>query len=79
MKAKQLLLGAMMAIALVSCSGKESLIKDYENACSKGDEIKAERILNKLESKYKDTITEQEEMRISTATSVLVVKILGKE
>lgn len=72
MKTKQLLLGAMMAIALVSCSGKESLIKDYENACSKGDAIKAAQIVSKLDSKYKEEdFTEKEMERIVNASAVL--------
>lgn len=77
MKAKQLLFGAMMAIALVSCSGKESLIKDYEKACNKGDAIKAAQIVSKLDSKYKEEdFTEKEMERIVNASVVLKAKAI---
>lgn len=77
MKAKQLLFGAMMAIVLASCSGKESLIKDYEKACNKGDAIKAAQIVSKLDSKYKEEdFTEKEMERIVNASAVLEEKAI---
>lgn len=78
MKFSKFFIGAMLAVALVSCSGKESLIKDYEKACEKGNAEKAVQILGKLDSKYKESdFTESEMERIDKATIVLESKALN--
>ncbi|MGN0187065.1 MAG: hypothetical protein ACI392_04890 [Paludibacteraceae bacterium] len=81
MKFTKFFMGAMLAVALVSCSGKESLIKDYEKACDKGDAVKATQILNKLDSKYEESdFTEEDLERIAVATLVLeenAIKSMG--
>lgn len=78
MKFSKFLFGTMLAVALVSCSGKESLLKDYEKACSKGDAIKAVKILQKMEEKYPADADWSEEQlsRIEVATEVLATKQL---
>ena len=78
MKISKYLLGAMLAVALVSCTGNESLLKDYEEACSKGDAIKAGQILQKMEEKYPNDSdwTEAQWNRIEVATEVLAAKQL---
>ena len=78
MKISKYLLGAMLAVALVSCTSNESLLKDYEKACSKGDAIKAGQILQKMEEKYPNDSdwTEAQWNRIEVATEVLATKQL---
>ena len=78
MKISKYLLGALLAVALVSCTGNESLLKDYEEACSKGDAIKAGQILQKMEEKYPNDSdwTEAQWNRIEVATEVLAKKQL---
>ncbi|MGN0235386.1 MAG: hypothetical protein ACI4BD_03580 [Paludibacteraceae bacterium] len=78
MKFSKYLFGAMLAVALVSCSGKESLLKDYEKACSNGDAIKAAQIIEKMGEKYPDDAdwTEAQMNRIEVATEVLAAKQL---
>ena len=78
MKISKYFWGAMLAVALVSCTGNESLLKDYEEACSKGDAIKAGQILQKMEEKYPNDSdwTEAQWNRIEVATEVLATKQL---
>ncbi len=78
MKISKYFLGALLAVALVSCTGNESLLKDYEEACSKGDAIKAGQILQKMEEKYPNDSdwTEAQWNRIEVATEVLATKQL---
>ncbi|MGN0033197.1 MAG: hypothetical protein ACI358_05415 [Candidatus Limimorpha sp.] len=78
MKISKFLVGAMLAVALASCSGKEqkeskdSLIKDYEMACEKDMVGNAMQILNKLDADYKGTgFTEAELERFDEAYYVL--------
>ena len=78
MKISKYFLGALLAVALVSCTSNESLLKDYEEACSKGDAIKAGQILQKMEEKYPNDSdwTEAQWNRIEVATEVLATKQL---
>ena len=78
MKISKYLLGALLAVALVSCTGNESLLKDYEKACSKGDAIKAAQIIQKMEEKYPNDSdwTEAQLNRVEVATEVLAAKQL---
>lgn len=71
MKFTKFFLGAMLAVALVSCSGKGSLIRDYEKACNDGDAIKAAQIVSKLEAYDESEFTDEELERINVATLVL--------
>ncbi|MGM9745636.1 MAG: hypothetical protein ACI30H_01550 [Paludibacteraceae bacterium] len=81
MKFTKFFMGAMLAVALVSCSGKGSLIRDYEKACNNGDAVKAAQIVSKLESEYNESdFTEEELERIAVATLVLeqnAIKSMG--
>ena len=78
MKISKYFWGAMLAVALVSCTSNESLLKDYEEACSKGDAIKAGQILQKMEEKYPNDSdwTEAQLNRFEVATEVLAEKQL---
>ena len=78
MKISKYLLGALLAVALVSCTSNESLLKDYEKACSKGDAIKAAQIIQKMEEKYPNDSdwTEAQLNRFEVATEVLAEKQL---
>lgn len=71
MKFTKFFWGAMLAVALVSCSGKGSLIRDYEKACNDGDAIKAAQIVSKLEAYDESEFTDEELERINVATLVL--------
>jgi len=77
MKQTKVFMGALMAIMLVACSNKESLIKDYEKACADGNSVKAVKIANELDKKFTDSdFTEDEMMRIAAASAVLEGKAL---
>ena len=78
MKISKYFLGALLDVALVYCIGNESLLKDYEEACSKGDAIKAGQILQKMEEKYPNDSdwTEAQLNRFEVATEVLATKQL---
>ena len=78
MKISKYFWGAMLAVALVSCTSNESLLKDYEKACSKGDAIKAGQILQKTEEKYTNDTdwTEAQLNRIEVETEALDAKQL---
>ena len=78
MKISKYFLGALLAVALVSCTGNESLLKDYEKACSKGDAIKAAQIIQKMEEKYPNDSdwTEAQLNRFEVAAEVLAAKQL---
>lgn len=78
MKISKFMFGAMIATILVACSGKESMIKDYENACNEGNAIKAVQISAKMEEKFKEADFTQEELaRITKATLVLEEKAIN--
>ena len=78
MKISKYFWGAMLAVALVSCTSNESLLKDYEKACRKGDAIKAAQIIQKMEEKYPNDSdwTEAQLNRFEVATEVLAAKQL---
>ena len=50
MKFKHFALVAVVAL-LTACTNQESLLKDYEKACQKGDAVKAEKVLETMEKK----------------------------
>lgn len=75
MQISKFMMGAMIAMTLVACSGKESMIKNYEKACNDGNAIKAAKIAAKMDEKFKETdFTEEELDRISKATIILEEK-----
>lgn len=78
MKFSKFLLGTMLAVALASCSNQESLLKDYEKACNKGDAVKAGKILEEIEKKYPNDAdwSEEQMKRFEDATEVLATKSL---
>lgn len=72
MKLSKFFIGAMLAVALVSCSGKESLIKDYEKACETGNIVEAATVLNKLSTNFSESdFTEADLDRFDKAYDVL--------
>lgn len=74
MKLTKILLAATLATALVACSGKETLIKDYETACSKGQIVKAANLAQKIEDKYGEKLTTDDMQRIASAALKLETK-----
>ena len=59
---------------------KETLLRDYENACQKGDATAALRVISEIEKEVGDKdenefFTETELLRIETASAVLEQKL----
>lgn len=54
MKKLQSIVLVLVVAFLASCSGGslESMVKDYEKACEKGNVVKAEKIATQIEEKY---------------------------
>lgn len=79
MKLKHILFVALVAL-LTACTNQESLLKDYEKACEKGNYIKAAKVLEQMEKKYPDDAdwTEEQQERIVEATAVLSQKTAEK-
>lgn len=79
MKLKHILFLASFAL-LAACTSQESLLKDYEKACEKGNYIKATKVLEQMEKKFPDEAdwTEEQQMRIMEATAVLTEKTAEK-
>lgn len=72
------MMGAMIAMIFVACSGKESMIKDYEKACNDGNAVKAAKIAAKMDEKFKEAdFTKEELTRISDATIILEEKTIN--
>ena len=78
MRLKYFALVAVVAL-LTACTNQESLLKDYEKACQKGNVAKAEKILEKMEKEYpnEEDWTQEQQERIVKASAVLSEKALG--
>lgn len=65
MKLKHFAFVALVAL-FAACTNQESLLKDYEKACEKGDAVKAAKIIDQMEKKYPNeadwTLEQQERM-----------------
>jgi len=72
MKLKHIAFAAVMVL-LAACTNQESLLKDYEKACEKGNYMKAAKVLEQMEKKYPNDAdwTEEQQVRIMNATVVL--------
>lgn len=71
-----------MAVAFLSaCSPSlDSMLKDYEAACKKGDAEKAEQIMKQIDEKFPDAqLTEEQQERVATATLQLLFGVAGEE
>jgi septation ring formation regulator EzrA len=79
MKLKYIAFVAIMVL-LAACTNQESLLKDYEKACEKGNYIKAATVLEQMEKKYPngEDWTEEQQKRILDATEVLSEKTAEK-
>lgn len=77
MKKLQSIVLVLVVAFLASCSGGslESMVKDYEKACEKGNVVKAEKIANQIAEKYPDNAAEwTDELmeRVMTASVTLM-------
>lgn len=79
MKLKHIAFAALVAL-LAACTNQESLLKDYEKACEKGNAAKAAKVLKEMEKKYPndEDWTEEQQERIMEASAVLSAKALEK-
>ncbi len=79
MKLKHIVIVALVAL-LAACTNQESLLKDYEKACQKGNSLKAAKVLEQMEKKYPNDAdwTEEQQERILNATEVLSEKTVEK-
>lgn len=78
MKMKNIAVIALVAL-LSACTNQESLLKDYEKACEKGNAIKAAKVLEQMEKKYpNDEDWTEEQERMMEATEVLSQKSMEK-
>lgn len=79
MKLKHIAFAAVMVL-LAACTNQESLLKDYEKACEKGNYMKAAKVLEQMEKKYPNDAdwTEEQQVRIMNATVVLSEKTAEK-
>lgn len=77
MKLKHFAFVALVAL-FAACTNQESLLKDYEKACEKGDAVKAAKIIEKMEKKYPNEAdwTSEQQMRVEKASIVLSKKAL---
>ena len=77
MKLKHFAFVALVAL-FAACTNQESLLKDYEKACEKGDAIKAAKILDQMEKKYPNEAdwTLEQQVRLEKASVVLSEKSL---
>ncbi len=77
MKLKHFAFVALVAL-FAACTNQESLLKDYEKACEKGDAVKAAKIIGKMEKKYPNDAdwTTEQQMRVRNASAVLSEKTL---
>lgn len=75
MKLKHFAFVALVAL-FAACTNQESLLKDYEKACEKGDAVKAAKIIEKMEKKYPNEAdwTSEQQMRMEKASIVLSKK-----
>ena len=77
MKKLQSLVLVLVVAFLASCSGGslESMVKDYEKACEKGNVVEAEKIADQIDEKYPDNAaewTEELQERVLVATGKLM-------
>ena len=79
MKLKHIAFVALVAL-LAACTNQESLLKDYEKACEKGNYLKAAKVLEQMEKKYPndEDWTEEQQERIVEASVVLSQKTAEK-
>ncbi len=79
MKLKNIIVVALVAM-LAACTNQESLLKDYEKACEKGNYLKASQILEQMDKKYpnEEDWTEEQQDRIIEASAVLTEKTMEK-
>ena len=79
MKLKHIAFVVLVAL-LTACTNQESLLKDYEKACEKGNAAKAAKVLKEMEKKYPDDEdwTEEQQERLMEASAVLTQKSLEK-
>ena len=77
MKLKHFAFVALVAL-FAACTNQESLLKDYEKACEKGDAVKAAKIIEKMEKKYPNEAdwTLEQQIRVEKASVVLSKKAL---
>ena len=77
MKLKHFAFVALVAL-FAACTNQESLLKDYEKACEKGDAVKAAKIIEKMEKKYPNEAdwTLEKQIRMEKASVVLSKKAL---
>jgi hypothetical protein len=80
MKKLQSIVLVLVVAFLASCSGGslESMVKDYEKACEKGNVVKAEKIANQIAEKYPDNAAEwTDELmeRVMTASVTLMKNV----
>ncbi len=79
MKLKHIAFVVLVAL-LTACTNQESLLKDYEKACEKGNAAKAAKVLKEMEKKYPndEDWTEEQQERLMEASAVLTQKSLEK-
>lgn len=79
MKLKHLAFAALVAL-LAACTNQESLLKDYEKACEKGNYIQAAKVLKQMEKQYPndEDWTDEQQERIMEASVVLSEKTAEK-
>ena len=77
MKLRHLAFVALVAL-FTACTNQESLLKDYEKACEKGDAVKAAKIADQMQEKYPndEDWTEEQQERLANASVVLMQKTL---
>ena len=79
MKLKHIAFVVLVAL-LTACTNQESLLKDYEKACEKGNAAKAAKVLKEMEKKYPndEDWTEEQQERLMEASAVLTQKTQEK-
>lgn len=79
MKLKHFAFVVLVAL-LTACTNQESLLKDYEKACEKGNAAKAAKVLKEMEKKYPndEDWTEEQQERLMEASAELTQKSLEK-
>lgn len=75
MKLRHFAFVALVAL-FAACTNQESLLKDYEKACEKGDAVKATKIAYQMHEKYpnNEDWTLEQQKRIVNASVVLMQK-----
>lgn len=79
-KVKLIVLAILACTMFFACTPKnEKLLRNYENACQKGDAIKAMHVISEMEKEFGDAnidevFTETQQARFETATAVLEQK-----